>query len=398
MNLLIAGQRIEYKRKKWLVENVGVDGRVYLRSEVSSAEIVLDLREQKEAYTRNQLKMISDSPNERERAPVEDPLGLSQKAKLVHERREAYLKLVSRRVGEGGRKAIERAILIVAEAIDDNHPPSISTYYRWEKARKWRASLGQGLLPQFERRGNRKARLSREVQNVILDTLEEYYLTPQRPSLKSTVKLVTAKVDEINAALPATRQHRLPGYAAVRGVLKRSFDAYYVSKRRDGSHTAHIAYRLGGKLPQIDYPMKLIQLDHSPADILSLNKDLTALLGRPTVSAAIDSYSGMILGIQLGFEPPSNHSLFSLFRNMVLPKAYVQQRWPDIETEWECFGPPDEMYIDRAAEFLSDAFTDLSNDFGVKTGVSGAKRPYMKVNSPAFSRRPAGSFFAAFRS
>ena len=142
--------------------------------------------------------------------------------------------------------------------------------------------------------------------------------------------------------------------------------------------------------------MQLVQIDHTVADCIVLNDELTAVLGRPTVSGAMDVYSGMIVGVQLGFEPPSNHLIFSLYRNTVLPKTYVQQRWPDITTIWECCGAIDTLSEDRGAEIVSQAFRELGATFGTWVEVNGRRRPYMKGVIERFWQTMSKRFFQRF--
>ena len=63
------------------------------------------------------------------------------------------------------------------------------------------------------------------------------------------------------------------------------------------------------------------QCDHTPADIVVVDSQ-GDVLGRPTLTTVIDTYSRCIMGIHLGIEPPSAAVTGLALRHAILPKQY----------------------------------------------------------------------------
>lgn len=391
--LLLSGQEISFKGKEWLVENVAQDGRAYVRHRESQTELIISLAEQQKAYAENQLSLLIEKPK-RQKHERSDLLGLSPKEFAEFERQKDYIRLVSKRAGNCGRKSLEIAIQEVGGLLGDASPPHVSTYYRWVRSHKQALSLGQISMPAHSNKGNRRSRLSGAVVDIICQFLERYYLDEQRASLRATWHLVVAHINMLNKAKLKGEEYALPGYAAVRGVLKSHFTEYDTYRRRHGKRAAHMKFRLAGKSTPPDYPMQIVELDHTLTDLIQLNGELTALLGRADCAVGIDAYSGMPVGVYLGFEPPSTQSLFSLIRNILLPKTYVQSRWPQkIAQKWDCDGPPGSFAFDRGLENKGKAAIELCSTVGISMIINGARRPYQKGNVERFWGAAAADFF-----
>ncbi|MES1990962.1 MAG: Mu transposase C-terminal domain-containing protein [Pseudomonadota bacterium] len=392
--MLRTGLSIKYLSREWLVENIGQDGRAYITQPESQIEMVISASEQEAAYAAGQLSVISSEEKSHQlRANSSDLLGLSEKDAAAYQRQKDYLRMVEKRVGSRRTKALAKTIALVASYLDDPHPPTVSTYYRWARAHHHAASFGYLALPAPTKRGNRTDRICDAVQAVIVEFLERYYIDQQKMSIRNTWLLIVAHISTLNETLPDGKKHPLPGYKAVRSVLKSQFEDYVVCKGRLGSRAAHMRFRLAGKNPDPDYPMQRVELDHTLGNVFALDHELLALLGRPNCSVGIDAYSGMPVGFQFGYEPPSLQSLFSLMRNIILPKTYVKIRWPEISQEWECHGEPEFVVPDRGAEFVSQKFGDVCSAFGITIDLSGAKRPYQKGGVERFWGTLSEDFF-----
>ena len=56
---------------------------------------------------------------------------------------------------------------------------------------------------------------------------------------------------------------------------------------------------------KVDRPLELIQIDHTPVDVLVLTDDRQTILGRPWLTVAIDVATRCVLGIYLSMDAPS---------------------------------------------------------------------------------------------
>lgn len=139
--------------------------------------------------------------------------------------------------------------------------------------------------------------------------------------------------------------------------------------------------------------MEVLEVDQTLGDLIMLNADQSGILGRAYCAVAIDRYSGMPVGIHFGFEPPSAQSLVSLVRNILLPKSYVQHRWPDITQVWETSGPPKELVFDQALENKGWAAKKLCESHHIDVKFNGARRAYQKGDVERFWGTLATDFF-----
>ncbi len=76
-------------------------------------------------------------------------------------------------------------------------------------------------------------------------------------------------------------------------------------------------------------------------------------LGRPSVTACIDCYSRCILGIYIGFNPPSFQSVAACLKDCFLPKVNLKRDNPGIVNEWPAYGVMHNLVVDGGLEFYS---------------------------------------------
>ncbi|QZA77468.1 Mu transposase C-terminal domain-containing protein [Deefgea tanakiae] len=104
-----------------------------------------------------------------------------------------------------------------------------------------------------------------------------------------------------------------------------------------------------GHLPNKDYPLAIIQVDHTPLQICLVDEIDRLPIGDPWLTLVIDAYSRMVLGFCLTFDPPSTLSTGLALAHAFLPKEdYLRAQ--GVHGEWPCWGFPDLILVDNAAE------------------------------------------------
>lgn len=102
-------------------------------------------------------------------------------------------------------------------------------------------------------------------------------------------------------------------------------------------------------LPNNDYPLAIIQVDHTPIQICLVDEEDRMPIGDPWLTLVIDTYSRMVLGFFLTFDAPSTLSTGMALAHAFLPKEdYLRSQ--GIDGEWPCWGFPDIIIVDNAAE------------------------------------------------
>ncbi|SDI39131.1 Integrase core domain-containing protein [Paraburkholderia steynii] len=124
-----------------------------------------------------------------------------------------------------------------------------------------------------------------------------------------------------------------------------------------------------------------VVLDATIADIYLLSQfDRTTIVGRPTVYLAIDIYSRLIVGIYVGFEPPSWVAAMILMCNVVTPKvAYCAQFGVEItEDQWPCHSMPTTLFGDKGEMMKIQGGQLLSSELGIRILNAPSGRPDCK--------------------
>jgi putative transposase len=86
----------------------------------------------------------------------------------------------------------------------------------------------------------------------------------------------------------------------------------------------------------------------------------------------------MPLGFEIGFEPPSELSVMRALRNSILSKAYVKERYADIENYWPAYGIPNTLVCDNGLEFHSHQLRRMCAELNIELQFCPKKQPQYK--------------------
>ena len=108
----------------------------------------------------------------------------------------------------------------------------------------------------------------------------------------------------------------------------------------------------------------MVQIDHTPVDLIVVDEQYRRPIGRPYLTLAIDVYSRCIPGFCLSLEAPSAVSAGLCIAHAVLDKdAWLVQR--GLDGPWPIWGKPDCIHLDNAAEFYSEALSRGCEQHGI---------------------------------
>jgi len=142
------------------------------------------------------------------------------------------------------------------------------------------------LLP-FKRGRNKNATLLDEDSERLLNScIRGFYLRPERPSL-------AALVQEIRRQFSA-QQLSVPHYRTVKRRIE-ALDLRLVMQKREGSKRAREMFGLVNiSTFKPEWPMEVLQMDHTPMDVIVVDNDRRLPIGRPWLTLAIDVASRMV--------------------------------------------------------------------------------------------------------
>jgi putative transposase len=194
-----------------------------------------------------------------------------------------------------------------------------------------------------------------DVEGIIEDHLTRYYLRRERPSLARVVTEIRSACHERGLQPPTRRtvQRRLD-----------AMDARELMKAREGAKAARQRFAPVTGRNRSERPLDVVQIDHTPADIILVDSFERKPIGRPWVTLAIDIATRMVTGYHVSFEAPSRLSVALCLTRAVAPKAELLA---DLECNvpWPAQGKPDSIHVDNGRDFRSRAFQSACAEWGI---------------------------------
>jgi putative transposase len=232
---------------------------------------------------------------------------------------------------------------------------SRATVWRWIRRLAAEGGRTSALVPQKRGRRAGITVISSEVEAVIDEHLHRYYLRRERPSLSRVVTEIRIACGERGLQAPTRRtvQRRLD-----------AMDEREIMKARQGARAARQRF---GSVPgrnQADLPLDVVQIDHTPADIILVDSFERKPIGRPWVTLAIDIATRMVTGYYVSFEAPSRLSVALCLTRAVAPKAELLAQL-DSNVPWPAQGKPRSIHVDNGRDFRSRAFQAACAEWGI---------------------------------
>jgi putative transposase len=318
-------------------------------------------------------------------------------------------------------RALKGAKTLVCEGLDD--PDQKHAYQKaWRKLLESRRPFGWITVYRWARRyhkyGDDEAALldknrGKRDRNDIYDSvvvglcelaIDERYMRREPRSVRST--WTTAKQwvadaqqkldDEYERTLKEQREHypavcppkRLilqpPAERFIRRLIEErpAFDRYAARHGMDAA-IRRFRFKYGRDLPS--EPLEEAQLDHTVLDLFVVDDENWLPLGRPYITACLDSRTRCVLGIYVGFIPPSSLSVALCLKDAFMPKDY-ELLYPEIENTMP-FGIPRKIKWDNGLEEHSAQAIEGCGRVGVRTIIfCPRKKPWYKAEIERFFR------------
>jgi putative transposase len=186
-----------------------------------------------------------------------------------------------------------------------------------------------------------RLRISPDVREAIRDHLKRYRYVAEPKTLPDILELVNGYcrkhgLREVSLGTLANfeREKTLKEKLEAQGRKKKVADAFRPKV---------------GHLPNNDYPLAIVQVDHTPVQICFVDEEDRQPIGDAWLTLVIDTYSRMVLGFYLSFDAPSTLSTGLALAHAFLPKEeYLRSL--NVPGEWPCWGFPDLILVDNANE------------------------------------------------
>ncbi len=122
--------------------------------------------------------------------------------------------------------------------------------------------------------------------------------------------------------------------------------------------------------------MDVLQIDHTPMDVIVVDQQKRRPIGRPWLTLAIDVRTRMVAGFHVSLWSPSTISLSLVLSQAVLPKAsWLADR--ELQTlDWPVHGLPRTIHVDNAKEFHAEALVRGCQEYGIRLDHRPPARPH----------------------
>ncbi|MGE4419815.1 MAG: DDE-type integrase/transposase/recombinase [Sulfurimonas sp.] len=263
------------------------------------------------------------------------------------------------------------------EEIGKRNNQSAVTIYSWIKIYEQTSQISS-LIPKTSQRGKRGSRLNNQTEAIVQEILEELYLSKQRYGFRKIYNKIARECKKLQLEAPHenTIRNRIDAINPKEALTKRY--GHKVAKEKFSNFE--------GEFPEGNYPMDVVQIDHTPLDIIVVDKIYRKPLGRPYLTLALDTYSRMIAGVYISLQAPGYFNVSQCLLSIFTKKdMYLQTQ--EVDGEWNIYGLPRVIHVDNGADLVSSDMQRVCDEYGITL----LKRPVARPQFGAHVERVLGS-------
>ena len=202
------------------------------------------------------------------------------------------------------------------------------------------------------------------VDKVIQHAIQKYYLRREKPPKEYVVLRAQSLARRLKLEPPPSRK-------AILLRLQRE-EGWLTDRAREGSKAAKQKWEVRTGQLSVLKPLELIQIDHTPADVLVVSDDRQKVLGRPWVTVAIDVATRCVVGMYISMDAPSAVSVSLCIEHAVLPKSENEAN----PGTWPMYGKPMRILVDNGKDFRSMALQRGCDQHGIELSWRPVRTPH----------------------
>lgn len=245
--------------------------------------------------------------------------------------------------------------LDLVKKVSENNNISPSTLYRWIKLYKEYGTIS-AILGKPKTGGKGNSRLLPEQDQIIKKYITNTYLNNSRASINKTLRHI---LDEcIQKEIPT------PHPNTIRNRIKNISEEEVMKKRIGVKEAGYKFNPLRGSFPNADYPLSIVQIDHTRVDLILVDEHYRKPYKRPWITVAIDVFSRMVLGFYLSFDTPGALGTGLCIAHSILPKEIWLEKI-GVNAEWPCWGFMNTIHVDNAKEFRGNMLKMACRNYNI---------------------------------
>ncbi|MGI4738442.1 MAG: Mu transposase C-terminal domain-containing protein [Janthinobacterium lividum] len=260
----------------------------------------------------------------------------------------------------------DRGNAALVEAAARTHQISTGSLYRWLRCYDQTGSV-ISLVERPRLGGKGQSRVTPQLEEIIRDNIELHYKTSQKkPATK-----VYLEIQEQCRSVGLTP----PGLNTVRRRIQQLSEREKVRTRWSKKMAREQFDPIKGETPGADFPLALVQIDHTLVDLILVDEQYRKPLARPHLTVALDVHSRMILGFYVSFDPPGAIGTGLCLAQAILPKEGWLSRM-SVQGDWPCWGVPTALHTDNAKEFRGTMLQRACEKYGMRQDWRPAGTPH----------------------
>lgn len=221
------------------------------------------------------------------------------------------------------------------------------TIYR--QLQKYKESKGNPMVLLRKKRDD-LGRFESEIEAIIQKHITRF-LTKMQLKVTDIYRDLELDVIELNKTRAQTNQSPLetPHINTLRHRINQLSSAELATKR-EGKKGRDSHRPIIGSFPELRKPLEVVQIDHTPIDLIIVDDENRLEIGRPTVTLAIDVFSRMVAGFYVSLEKPNTLLTGACLTHAILDK----KKWlldHHIEGDWPVYGLMQTIHSDNGLEF-----------------------------------------------
>lgn len=249
---------------------------------------------------------------------------------------------------------------------------SVPTVYLHLRA--YKDSLSPLALLRKNRSDKGKGRFSNEVEELLQQAIDQFFLTQQKINVKALYdKFVLLLREHMQNPGNQDKTIKIPHINTVRNRVA-DLTASQKAHKRDGKKGKEAFRPLIHRVQGATMPLQSVQIDHTILDIVLVDEENRLPIGRPTLTIAICEHSRVITGFYLSFEKPSATLLACCISHSVLDKTQWLKEH-GVEGEWKVKGLMSEVKTDNGKEFRSNALIRACDKHKINLSWRPVKTP-----------------------
>lgn len=234
-----------------------------------------------------------------------------------------------------------------------------ATLYKWLDAFEDKGDLS--TLQRKPRNDKGRTRLPEDVEKFIIDQIDDW----RKPSREEKRSSIAKAVRDIRTACFNKGFNPPPHELSIRKRLYERAQEQ-ILERSLGRKRAKAKYNpVLGAFAEPKWPLQHTAIDHTPMDVMIVDKKTRRSIGRPYVTYSQDVFTRMVLGFWISLDAPSFLSVGMCLAHSILPKETWCAKHQTINA-WDAYGVPTMIEVDNAKEFHGPLLERACQQYNIK--------------------------------